>query len=53
MLGLDVLVLAGLVLFVSGVGGLERLRNTELFYQLRIANPKARKMVTKLWDWCC
>ena len=51
MLGHDVLVLAGLVILGSGVSGLERLRNTELFYTKRFANPKARKMVTKLLNW--
>ena len=49
MLGHDVLVLAGLVLLGSGVGGLERLKKAELFYSMRfVANPKARKMVTEV-----
>ena len=49
MLGLVVVALAGLVLLGSGVGGLERLKKTELFYSMRfVANPKARKMVTEL-----
>ena len=49
MLGHDVLVLAVLVLLGSGVGGLELLKKTELFYTMRfVANPKARKMVTEL-----
>ena len=49
MLGHHGVVLAGLVLLGSGVGGLECLKKTELFYSIRlVANPKARKMVTEL-----
>ena len=49
MLGHDGLVLASLVLLDSGVGGLERLKKAELFYQEDLKPKKSDKMVTVLF----